>query len=161
MHESCRVWTSNVAYEWVMSHTNEPRHMHKRVMSHMNESCHMWRSQITHEWVMSHMNKSSHTHTHTHTRKSQAGHMHRYVWIRHVSPINRRLREDTREIHLFIGEICLIQTEYGMSRLEIGVFRAYLLWVASHEALASFTHTQMRQYVWMSYVTHEGARAHA
>jgi len=68
---------SHVTYEWVMSHTNESRHIwnqschvcmkkkschvgisHGWVMSRMNETCHIWISHVTYEWVMSHMNES-------------------------------------------------------------------------------------------------------
>ena len=44
MNESCLIWMSHVAYEWVMSH--------------MNESCLIWMSHVSYEWAMSHMNES-------------------------------------------------------------------------------------------------------
>jgi len=46
VNESCHIWMSHVAYEWVMSH--------------MNESCCIWMSHVTYEWVMLHMNESCH-----------------------------------------------------------------------------------------------------
>ena len=36
--KSCHIWMSHVAYEWVMSHTNE--------------SCRIWISHVIYEWVM-------------------------------------------------------------------------------------------------------------
>jgi len=61
MNELCHIWTSHIAYGWVMSHI-------WHVTSHMNESFHQcvwfmshtYRSFRTHEWVMSHPNESCH-----------------------------------------------------------------------------------------------------
>jgi len=41
VHESCRTCQWVVSHIWTshITHTNEPRHPYKRVMSHMNETC--------------------------------------------------------------------------------------------------------------------------
>jgi len=41
-NESCRIWMSHVACEWVMSH--------------VNESCRMWMSHVVYEWVIKYVN---------------------------------------------------------------------------------------------------------
>ena len=105
MTVSSRIWTSHVAYERVMSHTNEWWHIwtshvtYEWVMAHTKESRHdmvtcIFSSLIyTHQWVMSHMNESRHTWMSHVTHKwvtSQYAHQYLveprvHVWMSHVT----------------------------------------------------------------------------
>jgi len=72
--------SSDVTYEWVMSHMNESCHIRRSdgtyewVMLHMNEWHVIWASHVSYEWVTAHTNESSPEYkSHTRTRVCHTG----------------------------------------------------------------------------------------
>ena len=91
MNDSCHVWKSLIALQYVVSHTNESCHkwvdhvIYKRVMSHINAICSICRGKL--EWVMSHTNDLRHTWKSRATYQRVTSHMNEscHIWVSHVT----------------------------------------------------------------------------